>query len=321
MKRIISALKSGFSDKDLSILKEQDRYLSIKQTNKILNVSFKLDAAQIYSWLIEKSHLRSELITDSELKNTRFQKACHEGLTNIVKMFLSDKDVDPSNLNDNALRVASMKGHVDVVKLLLSLKRVNLGADNNYAFKIAIKNGYLEIVKIIIQLMPKNVKWYFSADIIYNACMTKNEEIVKLLLSDERTIHYNYDSFDMMCRYDQAEIVKILLSDGIINPCEFDNIAIIHACKFGFTEIVKILLSCETVDPSAQGNAAIQFVTERHFVNKECLEIFKMMLQDKRIDIQTKQEYYSFNKRYFTHDECDNIEKILKSFDISDIKS
>ena len=62
MKRINSALRSGFPDKALSILKDFDSTLSLTDIKKLLTISGKLDAVQIHLWIFLNSIHRFELI-------------------------------------------------------------------------------------------------------------------------------------------------------------------------------------------------------------------------------------------------------------------
>lgn len=233
MKRIISSIKAGFSDKALNILIKQDRYLTINEMRRIRDVAFYSDSDQIYRWLNEKSIMRFELkeLRSREMSDqSRFLIACKEGFVNIVKMFINsnidDKNVDISFANNLPIKFANDRGHTEIVKILLSDPRVDFMTPHekrygsmikpleNMLFKIACFNGHLEIVR---------------------------------MLCDRKNVDPSSDSnYAIKCASEGGfvEIVRLLLSDKRVDPYANLNYAIRKAHKHGHVEVTQILASC-----------------------------------------------------------------------------
>ena len=83
-------------------------------------------------------------------KNEQFIKSIRMNYVELIKLFLSDINFDPSANNNYAIIYASYHGHIEIIKLLLNHPRVDPSADNNYAIKIARQKGYTEIVKLLL---------------------------------------------------------------------------------------------------------------------------------------------------------------------------
>ena len=149
MKQVVSAIKCGFEEKALSILKNSDSGLSIRNYLKLINLTFEFGTAKILDWLINSSQHRFDLMNINW--ESKFDVAVNENHLEIVKLLLSDKRVDPSAGNNYGIRYASIKGHTEVVKLLLADKRVDPSADKNFAIRFASLYGCTEVVKLLLQ--------------------------------------------------------------------------------------------------------------------------------------------------------------------------
>ena len=82
----------------------------------------------------------------------------------ILKLFLDDKNNDPSTNNNAAIRYAAHNGHLEVVRLLLADNRVNPADDNNSAIQNAARNGHLEVVRLLAE-------WYLMHEMAIDNIM------------------------------------------------------------------------------------------------------------------------------------------------------
>jgi ankyrin repeat protein len=73
-----------------------------------------------------------------------------------VEWFIRNINDEPQNLlliedKNYAIQTASQNGHTEIVKLLLADKRVDPSADDNWAIKRASRNGHIKVVKLLLQ--------------------------------------------------------------------------------------------------------------------------------------------------------------------------
>lgn len=113
---------------------------------------------------------QNEIVTvdPSDFGNQAITSACEFGREKIVDLLLAHEKVDATNNgHDSALQIACMEGHFEIVKKLLKwyedkkIKNAEYG-NNFYSW------GYLNAIKMTVK--------------------RKHENILKLLLEDERTI-------------------------------------------------------------------------------------------------------------------------------------
>ena len=140
-----------------------------------------------------------------------------EGHTEVVKLLLQDKRVDPSVGNNSVIRLASQNGHTDVVKLLLQDGRVDPSNNDNCAIIWASENGHINVVKLLSQ--------------------------------DERVdpSDYNNKAIRISSANGHTDVVKLLLQDKRVDPTADDNYAIEWASENGHTDTVELLLQDERV--------------------------------------------------------------------------
>ena len=214
---IIIAIKSGFEDKALTLLKDADTYLSTRQAIRIYNMAYRSDFARLFMWLNLKSIHRFELDRYLDI-GLIFADACEKGLSEMVRALINDDRIDPTMNQNGPIRYAIYKNHMNVIKILMLDKRVNPSVLDNDALRFS--------------------------------CVNNNCEIVKLLMADERVdpSAFNNAGIRIASIYGLPEIVKILLSDPRVDPSVRHNEAMISAAKNGNTEVVKILLSDSRVD-------------------------------------------------------------------------
>jgi len=155
----------------------------------------------------------------SGLDNYAIQIASNVGHTNVVKLLLQDKRVDPSANKDYSIRKASKNGHADVVRLLLKDGRVDPSAREDYSIGKASENGHADVVKLLLE------------DGRVDPSRTANYAI---LVASENG---------------HVEVVKLLLKDPNVNPSAQVNYAIRAAAKNGHLEVVELLLKDPRVNP------------------------------------------------------------------------
>jgi len=130
---------------------EGDDYNNIAR--RILNVSMN------YEWL----DVVRLLLNDNRIipDNSLIRWAVEKGYTDIVKILLSNKNVDPvapyyirdldMHVKNKPIIDAAKLGHTDIVKLLLADPRVDPTVNNNGPLRLAIKNGHHDIVELLKQ--------------------------------------------------------------------------------------------------------------------------------------------------------------------------
>lgn len=308
MNRIVSAINSGFSDKALSILKDLDEYLSIKEARKLLEILIKSDEAEILMWLIHNSVHR----LDFGSINLIFENGCKNASVNIVTAFLKLEDFDPTMHNNSALVIAIKYLHKDIIKLMLNDKRINRminpydifrsisrlessgitnlllsieqATDISHYLNIVSGSAYKKVIASIIS--DKRIDIDNLNKTFYEACSYGFINIVKILLNDSRVNPSVSDNraFRAASYSGETEIVKMLLSDSRVDPSTLDNEAFLSASRRGHTEIVKILLADKRVDPSVQDSIAIRLAS-----SGGCGKIIDLLLADSRLDPSANQ--------------------------------
>jgi ankyrin repeat protein len=211
--------------------------------------------------------------------NWPLQVSAQNGLTETVKLLLSDSRVDPSTDDNYAIHGASFHGHHDVVKLLLADQRVDPSARDNLAIRRAAENGHHDIVKLLLS-DPRVDSSGADNDPICLATQNGRLETVQLLLSDPRVdpSAKGNRAIRRAARNGHHGIVKLLFSDPRVDPSAQDNCAIRWATENGHHEIVRVLLSDPRVDPSANCNFAIHWATRNGHP-----EIVQLLLSDPRV--------------------------------------
>ena len=311
MKKIVSAIRSGFSDKAFELLKEYDLHLSERNIEKLFPIIVEFDAVELFVWLLEKSVQRLNFGDTHCSLNRMLSIAFNYASINIIKFIIISEGIDPMIL-DIKLKLAVTRGHLEVVQYLLLLKdegtglceidgiilefairskniefikciladkRINPSANGNRAIAIASGVGLTEIVKIL--LSDKRVDPSINKNMpIREAVRGGHTEIVKLLLSDDRVDPVANDSSLMRLASESGhiDIVKILIIDGRIDPTFKSNESLRRASQFGQLEIVRLLMTLEKVDPSANNDYAIIWASKNGHD-----KVVELLLQDERI--------------------------------------
>ena len=76
--------------------------------------------------------------------------AYEKGHIYIVKILLSNPNVDPSDFNNFSLTLAAKNGNIDVVSLLIKDKRIDPACLENAPIQLAFQNDHIDIVNLLI---------------------------------------------------------------------------------------------------------------------------------------------------------------------------
>jgi len=103
----------------------------------------------------------------------------------LVQLFLTLTDIDPSADTNYAIYWASKNGHANVVKVLLADSRVNQSVGNNYTIRRASAEGFIDVVKVLLgdHRVDPSAEHNFA---IRYASELGHTDVVKLLLEDTR---------------------------------------------------------------------------------------------------------------------------------------
>jgi len=169
-----------------------------------------------------------------------FQRACANGFTNIVRLFVDlPLEIGVAACDNEALRLACKHGHTEIVRLLLDLpleRGVCPAACYNAALRLACEHGHTEIVRLLLDLpLERGVDPAACNNAaIRLACEHGHTEIVRLLLQlpPERGVNPAEDVFD--------ERVTITVSEK--NIYWVFKTPFIDAFLRGHTDIVRLFL-------------------------------------------------------------------------------
>ena len=210
--------------------------------------------------------------------------AAANGRTEIVRMFLKDKNINPSMQDNKAIKDASTKGVYSTVKLLLSDGTVNPGAQNSISILLAAKHGHESIFRALL-VDPRVNPGAQDNSPIKIAAEHGYYNIVRMLLITSKVdpridlaINSNHP-LRVACQNGHLEIVKLLLTEARVNPGDANSGAIVLAARKGHFSIVKLLLNDHRVDPTAKNNSLIREAAAHGRV-----KVLKILLQDPRID-------------------------------------
>lgn len=81
--------------------------------------------------------------------NAPLRHAVAEGRTDIVRLLLSDKRVDPADQGNYAICAAAELGYVEIIRLLLADGRVDTTVYKNSPIREAEARGYTEIAQLL----------------------------------------------------------------------------------------------------------------------------------------------------------------------------
>ncbi|KAJ3071388.1 hypothetical protein HDU98_005418 [Podochytrium sp. JEL0797] len=194
----------------------------------------------------------------------------------VVKLLLTDERIDPTAQNHLAIRWACDHDHLSTVQLLLADPRIDPGTNNNYVALQLLNKNHPDVV---LDLLTHNRIDPSVAEnsLLRTAADCGHVDIVRLLLADVRVdpAAETSSALALAAAQGRTEVVRILIQDGRSDPSTFMNHGIRLASEKGHLEVVKMLLEDERVNPSAQNQFAIKMACKNGHV-----EIVERLLQD-----------------------------------------
>ena len=176
----------------------------------------------------------NKISTIPGMASDALDRACMKGYVDIVRFLLNShlaQSIIPYQYI-YAFRTACVYGHLTIVSMFLK-SGMDL-SDDGMAFESACSRGDIEIVKLLLtyqQTDPAN----HSNRAIAAACYSKNADIVRLLLEDERVYPDQKPSSKQGITFRKpihealtVEIVELLMDDGRIDPSSDGNYALQH---------------------------------------------------------------------------------------------
>ncbi|KAJ3321432.1 hypothetical protein HDU76_014104 [Blyttiomyces sp. JEL0837] len=231
----------------------------------------------------------------TNIMNGAFQKACHYGNAEIVRMLLIVERVNASAQNNEAIVTASTYGNHEVVKVLLSVNGVDATAQNNQAVRSAAALGHWKVVKLLLEV-DRVDPGAANNEAISRAAFRGHLEVVRLLLGSGKVdaTANNNDAIKRAAAEGHFEVVKLLLTvngvkldaidnqnylQGGVDISANNNEAFRKAVEKGQVEMVKFLLLQSGVDAGANNNEAI-----RKAAKSGETEMVKLLLLQKGVD-------------------------------------
>lgn len=282
-----NALNSGFEEKAIGILKNNERYLSKRCLRKVCVLGADRDRVVKYiltrsvyaDSFCEISEIPSQLISD--LSNKAVAGFLNVEIANGAIRLLSDQSVaihhatkiddaktiewliengaDLSSDANQMIRYASERGRGEIVKVLLKHDSVDPMACDGVAIINAAKFGHLKIVKMLLPYVPPDST--YISDCLLRASYRGHDKIVQLLLEQKECDPSHKDNYSVQVAAQNyhEKTLKMLLAHKYVDPSADFNHCIQHSCSnFGLsrgysptnrTKVVKILLTCDQVDP------------------------------------------------------------------------
>ncbi|BCS83549.1 putative ankyrin repeat protein [Cotonvirus japonicus] len=190
------------NDPEFVMVKDPDTGFTKWRANKfILDKEYYLSDVSTYEFLI------SQGMDITQYNNLLFRYACEKGYLNVVK-FLIAKGSNIQDYDNEAIQLASRNGHFNVVTFLVKNK-ANVTANNNYAIQMACKYGHHKIAKFLIsQGANPMANRYYPIEI---ATQNHDIEMVKLLLTIDKTMVYKSMALDIAMNLDYWELFLILM--------------------------------------------------------------------------------------------------------------
>lgn len=198
--------------------------------------------------------------------------AIEKGYTDIVRLLLTQTNVDPSNNLNIGIRRAASKGYTDIVRLLLQDPRVDPASEIQEALRQAVDHKHVEVVKLLLQNPRVNPNVYQGAA-IKSAAGRGNIEILRLLIQHPQTDIYSLQEGLVEASENcKAESVRVLLEDDRVNPSYKGNEALIRAAENRCNMIVELLMLHPRFDYRGTWEAESRARNKRHTVTANLIE-------------------------------------------------
>jgi hypothetical protein len=183
--------------------------------------------------------------------NMAFRFACKAGLTDIVRLLLRSKKVNPGACDDQAIIRVTSKGYqkryVEILKMLLADDRVNPGARDNEALFVADDECLEELLK-----HPKvDPSARDNQLIIDAACGNRAPRLSYLLNSKGLNIDPGAQdnvALDATIRYRDYANFSLLCAHQKVDPRARNYEAVRQAAKLGYRRMLRTLLGHRLVN-------------------------------------------------------------------------
>ncbi|KAJ3277274.1 hypothetical protein HDU76_010447, partial [Blyttiomyces sp. JEL0837] len=204
--------------------------------------------------------------------------ACEYGHSEVVRLLIVARNVDPTEDNFYPLRVACERNCVDVVRVVLTDMRVREKSAellNHMVFK-----GYDEILRLLLETNKgRNVSVHADKGII-TAVKKDNANLNSLVYAAEKG---NAEiRAEEGCFKHHVEVVRCLVKAPGVNPkVEIEHMMTTAAGR-GFTEVAELLLVELGANPTIRGNQLVRMAAKNN-----CLETMKIFLKYNGVDPTT----------------------------------
>jgi hypothetical protein len=106
--------------------------------------------------------------------SVEFRDAAKNGNTDIVKLFLKDKNLNVNDLSSYAFCHSSENGHFDIVQLLINDKRTNVTARSNYPIRKAFSAQKHNVVQLLWKIKRIRDTLKVSDNVLYNILLKES---------------------------------------------------------------------------------------------------------------------------------------------------
>lgn len=176
--KLLTETLMGKSLKDKKDFNWARAYVQLK-AGKTITEYAKMGEAEAVSTLLEDKD-----VTKTNANNS-LMMASANGHSEVVKILLADRRVDPSANGGYAIMWPSVNGHLEVLRLLLADGRVDPSAGDNQAIRLAAMTGHWEVIKLLLADGRADPSVNNNCA-IESASADGNSEVVELLLADRR---------------------------------------------------------------------------------------------------------------------------------------
>ena len=218
------------------------------------------------------------------------EEAVEKGSLDVLKLMIKEDSCIVSE--DSPLILKSVKCPNDeMLPYLLRDNKVNHSLFSDKSLLEAIKLNDLSKVDILIS----SGLLTFSDDYIIGSSISKDPDILKYLLKktniDPNKSDYYYDSpIVKACKIGNEDIIKILINDDRVDPSVDNNEALLSAVSKKSVEIITLLLKDDRVTPSKNPKILMEAI------HRKDLEIFNLISEYDDIDFKGDSYSYYFDK-------------------------
>ena len=211
-----------------------------------------------------------DVMAVNSLDKTALHYACYIGEMDLVRFFMSLKNVD-INISPSPWYLAVKNGHLQTVSMLIKMPNLKIncfGEDNCTPLFLATMLFYNQIVKILLEREDIDPNILSVGYVPLQIAVLKNNlEAVKLLVNDKRTdLNAQGKDGDTALHYaislKEIEIVKILLDSNRIDVNAVNNelnTPLHQAALFNFIEAVELLVDHDDINFRITNNEILIF--------------------------------------------------------------